>query len=99
MVESNLDPPQEKRGRFMRMMYAITPTKYHRYLTKEAFVAWNVSSVATDIKWIGILAVPWDAVMPVLRVYWTNIVSGAASLGKLLKESVLDFITLLNAGT
>ena len=99
MVESNLDPPEEKKGLFVRMMYAVTPKRYQKYLTKEAFVAWNVSSVATDLKWIGILAVPWDVVMPVVRMYWTKIVGAALHGWKVFKEAIGDFITILNAGT
>lgn len=99
MVESNLDPPVEKKGVFVRLMYAVTPKRWHKYLTKEAFVAWNVSSVVTDLKWVGILAVPWDAVMPVVRMYWTKIAGAMLHAGKVFKEAAGDFLTLLNAGT
>lgn len=99
MVESNLDPPEEKRGWFIRFIQLITPTKWHKFYTKEAIVAYNLGGLTTDLKWIGILAVPWDIVMPIVRVYWSKIVAGLISGGKVLKESVLDFLTLLHNGT
>lgn len=99
MVETNLDPPAVKPGLFKRMLCVCTPKKWHKYYTAEVFVAWNISSVATDIKWLGILAVPWDVVMPIVRVYWAKILSSLAHGGKFLKEVVLDFWTLLHAGT
>jgi len=97
-VASNLDPPK-KSGWFMRVVRKCTPKKWHKYYTPEVVAAWNLSSLATDIKWLGILAVPWDAMTPVLRVYWSNIVAWLINFGKLLKESILDFLTLLHAGS
>lgn len=97
-VVSNLDPPK-KSGWFMRVVRKCTPKKWHKYYTPEVVAAWNISSLATDVKWLGILAVPWDAVTPVLRVYWSNIVAGLINFGKLLKESLLDFLTLLNVSS
>ena len=97
-VVSNLDPPK-KSGWFMRVVRKCTPKKWHKYYTPEVVAAWNISSLATDVKWIGILAVPWDVVTPVLRVYWTNIAAGVIHFTKLVKESVVAFLTLLHTGT
>lgn len=89
----------DKPGWFMRVVRRVTPRKWHPYYTKEAIFAYNFGSLTTDIKWLGILAVPWDAVTPVLRVYWTNIVTGVVHVGRVAKEAFFDFLTILSNGT
>lgn len=81
------DPPAEKPGLFKRFLRFVLPKKLHRYLTPEVFVAWNLSSWVT----LGQVAIV---------KYWESIAAWVAPkaliLGKALKESLSDILTLLS---
>lgn len=44
-------PPKDKPpGLFNKFCKLLLPRKFHRYLTPEAFVAWNISSYVTLVQ-------------------------------------------------
>lgn len=84
------DPPDKKPGMFKRFLHFVLPKKWHKYLTPEVFVAWNVSSWVT----LGQVALVknWEAV-----VAW--VAPKAALLTKVFKEAVSDILTMLSHGS
>lgn len=90
MVDSNTDPPAVKDpGWFQRLVFKCTPKKWHGYLTPQVFVAWNLSSVATDAKWLLILF--WKDALVWLKIFWVE----AIKWYKVVKEAAIEFYQLV----
>jgi len=81
------DPPEKKDGFFKRFLMFVLPKKWHRYLTPEVFIAWNISSWVT----LGQVAAVknWDTI-----VAW--VAPKASVLWKVAKEAVSDILTALS---
>lgn len=80
-MNSSQAPPthvsdQEKVHWFKRFLMFLLPQKYHRFLTPEVFIAWNVSSwatlgqVAIVSKWKMISGWWSSIVVPGLKASW-----------------------------
>ena len=90
--KKSIPDAKEKPGWFKRMLMWVLPEKTHKYLTPEAFVAYQVSGFISF--WQGFAAAKWDDILvwaapklELIKPYWMALKKGFSELVDLVSAT------------